>query len=300
MFKKFISILRSREPDREDTELYVTPVRMGEVFEFGRSRGITGFAFPETEAIGLARIIDWQPDTQAWTVRVDAKPFKVGDQVSIPPHIKWSSYPHFRYVGLIKDALEFRSGDGGESAWFLAQPTREPATLREIDTLFEYWHSQLSSRRTGRQLEEELFDLGIATRATPINGFTVLSVTYPNHLHANDPPYTAVELATLLARSMDLQWFGTDKRFDGYSVTAVQQGNGENSDAYAFDFGPFEEEEDDFEWRFTVIVRETAGGGFMLLIDDVGGEHSAKIKALYDALPNQEYRLPGGRSHEVT
>jgi hypothetical protein len=102
----------------------------------------------------------------------------------------------------------------------------------------------------------------------------------------------------LLSRSIDIHWFAKEPEFEQHSVTAVQQGNGDNQDAFAFDFGPFDSDLDDFEKRMTVIVRETAGGGFMLLIEDTGSAHGAKIKALYDALPDGGYRLPGGVNQE--
>jgi hypothetical protein len=65
MLRKLIAKLRVHKPGRDHAKLYVTLARTREIFAFGRSRGITGFVFPETEAIGLARIIDWQPDSQS-------------------------------------------------------------------------------------------------------------------------------------------------------------------------------------------------------------------------------------------
>lgn len=61
-------------------------------------------------------------------------------------------------------------------------------------------------------------------------------------------------------------------------------GNDANEDAVGFDFGPFDRATDDFTHRYTVIVRETAGGGFMLLIQDGATAFADKTRALFKAV----------------
>jgi hypothetical protein len=295
MVRKFLARFLRGGVDGEERPALITPERVQDLFDYGRRHDVSGIALEESEATGLARLIDWQPDVRDWTIRVATMRFAAGDQIVIPPHIKWSDNPHFRYAGIVDGVLEFRSGDNGESAWFLAEAATEPRLVEQTAGLFEFWYHRLQLDRIGQQAVEDPAGLGAVTRGSPIRGFNVQSVIYPNHTAPGDPPYTAAELAMLLSRSMDLHWFAEEAAFDHFSVSAVQQGNGDNQDAVAFDFGPFDKDADDFVTRCTVIVRETAGGGFMLLVQDTGAEHAARIKALYDALPGDGYRSPGGK-----
>ena len=69
---------------------------------------------------------------------VDAGALKVGDEIVIPLHIKWSDNPRFKYLVLVDDVLEFRASDTGASAVFLAAATSDAALIREIDDLFQH------------------------------------------------------------------------------------------------------------------------------------------------------------------
>lgn len=102
--------------------------------------------------------------------------------------------------------------------------------------------------------------------STPIRGFTVLDLAYPNHLLTEATPMTAYDIALRLSHDMDVDWFGKDADLKRYACTGPVRGNDENDDAFGFDFGVYDLKAKDFAVRYTVIVRETAGGGFMLLI----------------------------------
>jgi hypothetical protein len=70
----------------------------------------------EGQAQGLGRHIAWQVEARDWTIKVEAKGFKLGDEIIVPPHIKWSANPVFAYVGIVGDAVEFRYGSDQDSA----------------------------------------------------------------------------------------------------------------------------------------------------------------------------------------
>jgi hypothetical protein len=122
--------------------------------------------------------------------------------------------------------------------------------------------------------------------STPIRGFTVLRIDYPNHLRPEAKPLTNYDIAIRLSYDMDVEWFANDHELEHFATTMPVQGNDENQDAFGFDFGPVdpETETDDFIEHFTVIVRETAGGGFMLLVQDAAIAYGDKIRELFDAV----------------
>jgi hypothetical protein len=126
----------------------------------------------------------------------------------------------------------------------------------------------------------------LAGSSTPIRGFTVLRIDYPNHLHPEAKPLTNYDIAIRLSYDMDVEWFANDAELQHFGTTMPVQGNDQNEDAFGFDFGPCdpETETDDFTHQYTVIVRETAGGGFMLLIQDSAIAFSDKIRELFDAV----------------
>ena len=290
--RKLLANLFRGGSDECDPACAVTLHRLHQLFEYGYRHNRNGLSLSEDEADGLARLIDWQAEPRDWTIRVASNRFQVGDQIVIPPHIKWSNNPHFRYVGIANGTFEFRSGDHGQSAYFLADVTADPDVIREIEQLFAFWYErlQLSLPRAGDGVE--LSEFSSLTRDAPIRGFAVLLAIYPNHETAQGTPFTAQELATLLARSVDRNWFAAEEEFDHFAVSGVVQGNAENSDCHAFDFGPFDQDSDDFQARHTVIVRETAGGGFMLLVQQQTVlESGARLKELFEALVSSGDRL---------
>lgn len=126
-------------------------------------------------------------------------------------------------------------------------------------------------------------DSGVA-RATPIRGFTVLGLAYPNHLHPESAPMTAYDIALRLSYDMDVEWFSNDHELKEFACTGPVRGNADNDDAFGFDFGRYDRETHDFILPHTVIVRETAGGGFMLLIQDNALAFGEKTRALFDAI----------------
>ena len=288
--RKWLTHLFLDGSDERDPAPAVTLHRLDQVFEFGQRNNCTGLSLSDDEAGGLARLIDWQAEPRDWTILVASNRFQVGDQIVIPPHIKWSNNPHFRYVGVAKGTLEFRSGNHGQSAYFLADVTTDPDVIREIEQLFAFWYGRLQLPLPHAGVGVEITEFSSITRETPIRGFAVVSTIYPNHETIQATPFTGQELATLLVRSVDRDWFGADEAFDHFAVSGVVRGNAENSDCHAFDFGPFDQDSDEFLVRSTVIVRETAGGGFMLLIQDGSGEHATKITTLFEALGKDDRR----------
>ena len=272
---------------------FVTPEKIGRLFEYGQIHGISGISLADTDATGLAQIINWQPDSRDWTIGVATKSFKIGDQIVIPPHIKWSNNPHFCYVGIVNNAIEFRSSDTGGSAWFLADETSEPKHVEQITALFKFWYLRLQVHQGGQQTSGYPGGLENVTRDSPIRGFKALSVIYPNHTTPQDTPFTARELSDLLSRSMDIEWFSHDPKFNHFSVSSRYRGIADEPDAYGFNFGPFDEETDKFLSRCVVVVRETAGGGFMVLISGDCSDYGPRIRDLFVKLPAQIFRLTG-------
>ena len=124
--------------------------------------------------------------------------------------------------------------------------------------------------------------------STPIRGFTVLRIDYPNHLHPEAKPLTNYDIAIRLSYDMDVEWFADDHDLDHFATSVPIQGNSDNEDAFGFDFGPCDPDTDTdtdhFVERYTVIVRETAGGGFMLLIQDSAIAYGDKVRELFDAV----------------
>jgi hypothetical protein len=120
--------------------------------------------------------------------------------------------------------------------------------------------------------------------STPIRGFTVLGLAYPNHLHSASKPLTAYDIALRLCHDLDVEWFGNDLELKHFSVSEPICGNAENEEAFGFDFGPFEKTTQDFRHRYTAIVRETAGGGFMLLIQDSAAAFADNTRTLFEAI----------------
>lgn len=123
------------------------------------------------------------------------------------------------------------------------------------------------------------------TSGTSIRGFTVVTVIYPNHAAPDGAPYSARELAMLLARSMDNNWFVAGSPVARFALTDLYPGQAAGRGVYGFDFGPHDDDRDDFEARYTVLVRETTGGGFMLLAADEAQQFVPRLLELYKALP---------------
>jgi hypothetical protein len=130
--------------------------------------------------------------------------------------------------------------------------------------------------------------------STPIRGFTVLALAYPNHLHPEAKALTPYDIALRLCHDMDIEWFGKDLELKHFSVTEPMRGNADNEDAFGFDFGPFDRVTDEFKHRYTVIVRETAGGGFMLLIQDGAEAFADTTRTLFDSIIADRDRINPG------
>jgi hypothetical protein len=124
------------------------------------------------------------------------------------------------------------------------------------------------------------FEVEPVGSGTPIRGFTVLSIAYPNHLHTDSKHMSNYDIALRLSHDIDVEWFGNDPAFGHFGTTLPLQGNSENEEAFGFDFGP----SDDRSKYCTVIVRETAGGGFMLLLQNEALEFSEKVTELFNGI----------------
>ena len=296
--RKMLANLVRGGSDERDPACAVTLHRLHQLFEYGYRHNRNGLSLSEDEADGLARLIDWQAEPRDWTILVASNRYQIGNQIVVPPHIKWSNNPHFRYVGIVGGAIEYRSGDEGQSAYFLADVTTDREVMRQIDELFRFWSERLQLDRTNQDLGIQLSEFQSVTRETPINGFTVLSIIYPNHSVGRPAPLNGEALATLLAHSIDCDWFAADPGLDQFAVSDVVRGEGDNIDCHAFDFGPCDHETDEFLSRHTVIVRETAGGGFLLLIQEGAREYAAKITKLFEALGKVDRRTLSGRLQE--
>jgi hypothetical protein len=273
------------------TQSFVTISKVLELFEYGQKHGFHGMTLSEDEVKGPQRLMDWQANAKDWTILVANNAFDVGNKIVIPPHIKWSDNPHFRYIGIVNDNLEYRTSDNGGSAWFLAHKTSYPEVVEQIDAFFKFWYLRLQLQQSGQQITEVAAGIETVTRSSPIRGFKVVSLIYPNHIASDAEPFTARELAMLLSRSMDIDWFAPTPEFEHFAVSEVRIGNSGNDDAHGFDFGPVDQDNDDFVDRNTVIVRETAGGGMMLLVEETAEKYSAQIKILYECLPDTGNRL---------
>jgi hypothetical protein len=83
---------------------------------------------------------------------------------------------------------------------------------------------------------------------------------------------------------LDVEWFGNDVELRHFGCTKPVRGNDENEDAFGFDFGPYDQDIGNFSCRHTIIVRETAGGGFMLLIEDAAFAFANKTRALFELI----------------
>jgi hypothetical protein len=273
----FFTKIFKRKSDSKASALFVTPDKLRELFDYGHHHGLTGLGLPEHVIDGVGRLIDWQPEPKDWTIRVDYKGYKIGDQIVIPSHIKWSNNPEFKYIGLEGDELQFRVG---QSAYFLSDVTTDTDLIHQIDELFKFWyqHLQLPISPTSEVPAE------FATTTGPVLlGFDVLSVVYPNHDTTSVPAYTAIELAKLLANEMETRWFAIEPAFEIYSVSEVLKKALGGENAFGFEFGPVHQGSDEFETSLTIIVRETSGGGFMLLMEKADEHYAVKISELFNA-----------------
>jgi hypothetical protein len=136
--------------------------------------------------------------------------------------------------------------------------------------------------------------------STPIRGFTVLALAYPNHLNPKTSAMTAYDIAFRLCHDLDVRCFGNDPELKHFSVTQPMHGNADNEESFVFDFGPFDKATDDFGHRYTVIVRETAGEGFMLLIQDGAMAYADIARTLFEVIvadPTRENpEIPGAEN----
>jgi hypothetical protein len=126
--------------------------------------------------------------------------------------------------------------------------------------------------------------VGMDAIASPFRGFTVLGIAYPNHVQPEAAPLTAYDISLRLSHDMDVDWFAHDRELRHHACTGPMRGNDENEVAFGFDFGPYDQDASDFRIRYTVVVRETAGGGFMVLLQDNGIAFADKIRALFEAV----------------
>jgi hypothetical protein len=132
---------------------------------------------------------------------------------------------------------------------------------------------------------------------------TVLGIAYPNHIQPEAEPLTAYDISLRLSHDMDVEWFLRDPDLQHHACTGPVRGNDETEIAFGFDFGPYDRDAGDFEIRYTVIVRETAGGGFMLLIQDTAIAFADKMRALFEAIVadrNRENPEVEGENGETT
>lgn len=265
---------------KESHSSIVTVEKIHHVFAYGRLHDICGLALPDEGGGGLGALIDWQPEPQPWTIKVEIKGFKLGDEITIPPHIKWSANPLFAYAGIVDDRVELRAGQEDASAWFLC-PKAHPADVAKIETIFRFWYKQfgLPESLATAESKHESFR---TWSDSPFRGFKVLAVRHPNHLNDGQRLWSARDLAIGLSREMDVEWFGNTADLTHFAVTDIAPGPGENAASYGFDFGPYDETSDEFSCRYTVVVRPTAGGGFMLLIKKEAVAYGDVIAELFD------------------
>lgn len=261
----------------------VTVEKIRQIFAYGLKYNVKGISLSESEVSGLARLMDLQHGPNDLTIRVACKSFEVGQKVLIPPHIKWSNNPEFAYVGIVDDAVEFRYGTDKSSAWYLCPVASSSADRRKVEDLFQFWYERLALPGS---LNETPDFTGMSIASDPFPGFSVLSLRYPNHSESGQD-VRAEELATRLSRAMDVDWFGKTPDISHFAVSELTS-YGDDSDEYAFDFGPFDEAADDFTNRHTVVVRQTAGGGMMLLIQNAAkAPYGGIVKNLFEQIVPQ-------------
>ncbi len=262
----------------------VTPDRVEEVFEYGRKQGISGLNFPDDEEVpALASQVSWQPDPRPWTVKVALRGFQAGEQITIDPHIKWSNDPEYAYIGLVDGKVEFRRGHDTASAWFLC-PRAQGEQVAEVEALFERTYAALGLPDSLTTEAPPVVARAAPETESPIRGFVVLTVQYPNPSERQRSPRTAGDLATALAQDMAAHWFPAVPDLAHFAVSEVKAGGSGNEQAYGFDFGPYDKQLDDFVTRHTVVVRTTAGGGFMLLVQQAGEGFGTGMKARFEAI----------------
>jgi hypothetical protein len=282
MLRKLRSILAAKPGCQSGAVVTVEKIR--HVFQYGTRRNWSGMSLTEGQAQGLGRHIAWQVEARDWTIKVEAKGFKLGDEIIVPPHIKWSANPVFAYVGIVGDAVEFRYGSDQDSAWFLCPQASLSDDIRKIEAIFQFWYERLGLPQS---LEDDAhrpnFVELIVSSSSPIRGFRVLSLQYPNHIQPDLIPFTARELAACLSRDMAAEGFEPTR----FAVSEVAQGTGDHADAYWFEFGPYEASAD---IRYALIVRETAGGGFMLLVQDTGVNYGPVITDLFKKIVGSNTR----------
>ena len=109
----------------------------------------------------------------------------------------------------------------------------------------------------------------------------MLALCYPDHLGRVGPPGTRNDLALRLARDMDVAWFANSPDFEHSAVSDFYEVRDptDGEQALAFDFGPYDPSADEFITSDMIILRDTAGGGIMLLVQNSAGERMEKISS---------------------
>lgn len=275
MFGKIAKLFAGARPPSS-----VTVEKIRQVFAYGLKYDLTGIELSEHEASGLARMIDFQHEPRDFTIRVALKGFEIGQRVVIPPHIKWSKHPEFAYVGIVDDAVELRYGTEVSSAWYLCPVASNPQDKRKVEALFQFWYERLGLPESLDTSESP--DLtNMATVSEPFPGFAVLSLRYAERPEVGRG-VTAQDLATRLGYAMDVNWFDENPDLSHFGVTEVTK---RGADGCGFDFGPYDESVEDFSERYAVVIRQTAGGGVMLLIQDAAkASYGETVKGLFEGI----------------
>lgn len=260
----------------------VTVEKLRQMLMYAERHGLMDISLPEETAAGLGRSIEFHPTAREHIVRMASQGFEEGQNIAIPPHIRWSNNPEFAYVGIVDDHIELRYGTGKNSAWYLCPIATDSGTKAIVENLFQSWYERLDLPGSLTSGDRKVFPGAMIGTSTAIRGFSTLSVQYPNHLEP-DAELTSERLAYRLAYAMDVEWFGASEDMHHFAVTEPLAGNAGDLVGFSLDFGPYDDEADEFTARHTVIIRETAGGGFMLLVQ-------TEVKPLYGAMINDFFK----------
>lgn len=111
--------------------------------------------------------------------------------------------------------------------------------------------------------------------------FQVLATAYPNHSRPGRQPVSTHDLALRMSYDMDVLWFGTDPAMSHFAITETTSLAEDGEVWSGFDFGPSAPDSDDFVQRHQIVIRQTAGGGFMLLVEKTSGAYADRLKTIF-------------------
>lgn len=243
----------------------ITVEKLRQMLTYAERHGLMDISLPEETATGLGSFIEFHPTARMHTVRTASQGFEEGQDIMIPPQISWSNDSEFAYAGIIDDQIQLRYGTEANSLWYLCPIATHSSKKAIVENLFQSWYERLDLPGSLTSENRKVLPGAMISTSTTIRGFSMLSLQYPNH---RDPAagLTSERLAYRLAYAMDVEWFGTSEDMQHFAVTEPRAGKAGDIVGYGVEFGPYDEEADEFNTRHTVIIRETAGGGFMLLL----------------------------------